>query len=89
MPTGGTGGVFFTGNTVLDGSGLKLIAGKEVQIASGKVVSLAGGFTTVFTDKASYAAASGGNGTTTGRFELKALPGVPVPVLRLPYSFRP
>ena len=85
----GTGGVFFTDNTLLDGTGLKLIAGKEVQIANSKVVTLGGGPTTVFTDKASYSAASGGNGTTSGRFERVGIPGVATPVLRLPYGFRP
>ena len=85
----GTGGVYFTGNTLLDGAGLKLIAGKEVGISSGKVVTLAGGFTYVYTDKASYSAASGGNGSTTGQFQLQSRPGVAVPVLKLPYFLKP
>ena len=85
----GTGGVHFTDNTLLDGNGFKLIAGKEVQISSGKVVTLGGGFTTVYTDKASYAAASGGNGSTSGRFEWVGAPGTAIPVFKLPYAWKP
>ena len=85
----GSGGVYFTDNTLLDGTGLKLIAGKEVQIANGKVVTLGGGFTTVFTDKASYSAASGGDGSKTGQFEVVGSPGVAKPVLKLPYAWKP
>jgi hypothetical protein len=85
----GTGGVFFEDHTLLDGNSLKFIAGREVKINNGKIVTIGGGPATVFTDNASYSAASGGMGTTTGRFERKEAPGVPHAPTLLPYANRP
>ena len=61
----------------------------NIQIANSKVVTLGGGPATIFTDKASYSTASGGNGTTSGRFQLLGLPGVSTAPSRLPFSLRP
>jgi FecR protein len=85
----GTGGVRFTGNTLLDGNSLKLIAGNEVRIDNGKVVTIGGGPATVFTNVPNYSGGSGGNGSTSGRFERKEAPGVAHAPSLQPYANRP
>jgi hypothetical protein len=65
--TGGSGGVYFTGNTNLSGSAAKYIVGHTVQVNNGVLVNVSGPAAQVFTAIPNYTG-SGGNGSTTGQF---------------------
>jgi cytoskeletal protein CcmA (bactofilin family) len=66
---GSNGTILFKDNTKLDGYSLKTIAANTVTIANGKKVEIGGLLpATVLTNNANYTG-SGGNGSTSGKFE--------------------
>lgn len=66
---GSNGKIRFSENTKLDGLGFKVIAANSVTIANGKKVTVGGLLpAAVFTNQANFTG-SGGNGSTTGKFD--------------------